>query len=109
MGSEMCIRDSPEPERRVALLRKIASVAANQLSALDRAIDAQARALKQDPALADTRFELEQLAEQSGAWGEVIRIYQEVAASLDDAVLARDYWMRLALSLIHISEPTRPY
>ena len=86
----------PEPERRVALLRKIASVAANQLSALDRAIDAQARALKQDPALADTRFELEQLAEQSGAWGEVIRIYQEVAASLDDAVLARDYWMRLA-------------
>lgn len=93
---EILALSDADPERRVSLLRKIASVAANQLRALDRAIDAQARALKQDPALPDTRLELEQLAEQSGAWPEVIRIYQEIAAGLDDAALARDYWMRLA-------------
>lgn len=93
---EILAQADPDPERKVALLRKIASVAANQLGALDRAIDAQARALKQDPALADTRLELEQLAEQSGAWNEVIRIYQEIGGALDDAALARDYWMRLA-------------
>lgn len=85
-----------DSEKKVALLRKIASVAATQLRALDRAIDAQARALKEDPSLMDTRYELEQLADQSGAWPEVIRIYQGIAAGLDDATLARDYWMRLA-------------
>ncbi len=91
----LAVSDS-DPSARVQLLRKIALVAANQLGALDRAIDAQARALKEDPALPDSRLELEQLAEAASAWDKVIAIYSDVAAGLDDPVLARDYWMRLA-------------
>lgn len=85
-----------DTERRVQLLRKIAFVAANQLGALDRALDAQARALKEDPTLPDSRLELEQLAESANAWDSLISIYNDIAGGLSDPALARDYWMRLA-------------
>jgi tetratricopeptide (TPR) repeat protein len=84
------------PERRVALLRKIAATAASQLGALDRALDAQARALREDPSLSESRAELEDLAAAAQAWPTLISIYSTVAAELTDAVLARDYWLRLA-------------
>jgi tetratricopeptide (TPR) repeat protein len=83
-------------ERRVYLLRKIAATAANQLGSLDRALDAQARALKEDPSQGDTLLELEHLAGQAGAWDKLRGIYNEVAGSLDEPALARQYWMRLA-------------
>jgi tetratricopeptide (TPR) repeat protein len=93
---EILAESDSELERRVSLLRKIASTASNQLQDVSRALGAQARALKQDPALADSRVELEYLAEQAGAWDHLISIYNEVAAGLDDPALAREYWMRLA-------------
>lgn len=93
---EILAAGDAETERKVALLRKIAFVAAERLRALDRALDAQARALKEDPSLADSRLELEQLAEQAGAWDQLIKIYNEVAGGLSDPDLARQYWMRLA-------------
>src|SRR5450432_4215507 len=83
-------------ERRVSLLRKIAATAANQLGSLDRALDAQARALKEDPSQGETLLELEHLAGQAGAWDKLRGIYNEVAGSLDEPALARQYWMRLA-------------
>ena len=83
-------------ERRVYLLRKIAATAANNLGSLDRALDAQARALKEDPSQSDTLLELEQLAGQAGAWDKLRGIYNQVAGSLDEPALARQYWMRLA-------------
>ncbi|MEO7037108.1 MAG: tetratricopeptide repeat protein [Polyangiaceae bacterium] len=85
-----------EVERRVYLLRKIAATAANQLGSLDRALSAQARALKEDPSQGDTLLELEHLAGQAGAWDKLRGIYNEVAGSLDEPALARQYWMRLA-------------
>jgi golgin subfamily B member 1 len=101
-----------EPERRVSLLRKIAAVAGSQLGALDRAIDAQARALKEDPSLAESRLELEQLASHAQAWDKLISIYNEVAAGLHDPALAREYWMRLAAieeQLGKVSEAAQSY
>ncbi|HWZ88181.1 MAG TPA: tetratricopeptide repeat protein, partial [Polyangiaceae bacterium] len=83
-------------ERRVLLLRKIAATAANQLGSLDRALNAQARALKEDPSQGETLLELEHLAEQAGAWDKLRGIYNEVAGSLSEPALARQYWMRLA-------------
>jgi tetratricopeptide (TPR) repeat protein len=85
-----------ERGRRVVLLRKIAAVAARQLGAVERALDAQARAVKEDPTLADSRFELEELAERASAWDQLIAIYNDIAAGLSDPELAREYWMRLA-------------
>ncbi len=83
-------------ERRVYLLRKIAATAANQLGSLDRALDAQARALKEDPSQGETLLELEHLAGQAGAWDKLRGIYNQVAGSLREPALARQYWMRLA-------------
>src|SRR3712207_6865158 len=59
-----------EPERRVQLLRKIAQTAALRIGALDRALEAQARALKEDPSLAETQEELEALAQRASARSE---------------------------------------
>jgi tetratricopeptide (TPR) repeat protein len=93
---EILARATPDVERRVALLRKISATAAGRLGAVDRALDAQARALQCDPTLADARAELEDLAEQAGAWEAVVSIYHGIASSLEDAALARAYWLRLA-------------
>jgi tetratricopeptide (TPR) repeat protein len=93
---EILVAAEGECERRVALLRKISMTAASQLEDLEAAIDAQARALKEDPSLPDSRIELEGLAEQAQAWEKLIGIFREIAQSVQDSVLARDYWMRLA-------------
>ncbi|HSN99926.1 MAG TPA: tetratricopeptide repeat protein, partial [Candidatus Nanopelagicales bacterium] len=81
---------------RVSLLRKVARAAAENLQDLGRAFDAQARALKDDPSHPDTRAELEALAAQAGAWDKLDGIFSEIAESLSDTRLSREYWMRLA-------------
>src|SRR6478736_1248054 len=93
---EILAASDSQVERRVFLLRKIAATSANQLGSLDRALDAQARALKEDPAQGETLLELEQLAGQAGAWDKLRTIYNDVAGSLDEPALARQYWMRFA-------------
>ncbi|MBK8941678.1 MAG: tetratricopeptide repeat protein [Polyangiaceae bacterium] len=82
--------------RRVGLLRKVGRVAAENLEDLPKAIDALARALREDPTSNETLVELEQLAGQAGAWDRLETILSEIAESLGDPQLARSYWMRLA-------------
>ncbi|WP_197041054.1 tetratricopeptide repeat protein [Chondromyces apiculatus] len=81
---------------RVSLLRKVAQTAAENLGDLNRAFDAQARALRDDPSHADTRAELEDLAGRANAWDRLDGIFGDIAESLSDARLSREYWMRLA-------------
>ena len=93
---EILAAAEPEAAGRVALLRKVARTADENLNDLGRAFDAQARALKDDPSNPETRAELEVLAEKSGAWDKLDVIFGEIAGALSDARLAREYWMRLA-------------
>jgi tetratricopeptide (TPR) repeat protein len=93
---EILAESAEDSDRKVTILRKVASIAANQLGAIDRAIAAQARALKEDPSVADSRDELEAFAEQANAWDVLIGIYSDVASGLSDPELARLYWLRLA-------------
>jgi tetratricopeptide (TPR) repeat protein len=93
---EILAKTGDDTERRVMLLRKIGATAATQLGQLDRAIDALARAVNEDPASLEARQELEVLAQHAGAWDRLIEIYAGVAGDLSDAELARQYWMRLA-------------
>ncbi|HWP10151.1 MAG TPA: tetratricopeptide repeat protein [Polyangiaceae bacterium] len=93
---EILAKTSDDVERKVGLLRKIGATAATQLGQLDRAIEALARAVREDPANADSRRELEVLAGHAGAWDRLIQIYASVAQDLHDPALAREYWMRLA-------------
>lgn len=90
------LASTEEPEARVVLLRKIATVLGTRLNATDRALEAQARALKEDPSVAASQIELEAIASRTGAWDQLVRIYRDVARSLTEPTLARDYWMRLA-------------
>lgn len=82
-------------ESRVSLLRKVAMVASENLGDLPKAIEAQARALKEDPSSTDALRELEQLAASADAWDRLDQILSEIAENLDDPQLARAYWMRL--------------
>jgi golgin subfamily B member 1 len=82
--------------RRVQLERKVARIAVDALGDLNLAFEAQARALKDDPSLAESRTELERLAGEANAWDKLDAIFEEIADGLADAMLARDYWMRLA-------------
>ncbi len=86
----------PDLEKRVALKRKAARISSERVNDPAHAFAVLASALRDDPALAETRDEIERIAEGSGAQTELVALYGELAASLTDALLARDYWMRIA-------------
>ncbi len=83
-------------EKRVALKRKAARISAERVNDFKHAFTVLASALRDDPALAETRDDIERIAEASGAQRELVSLYSELAESLTDAALARDYWLRLA-------------
>ncbi len=93
---EILASGASDAARGVELLRKVAGVAGTQLGHLERAVEAQARALRLDPTQSETREELESYAEQAGALDRLSAIYAEVAGGLKLPELAREYWMRLA-------------
>jgi len=83
-------------EKRVALKRKAARISAERINDFKHAFAALASALRDDPALAETRDEIERIAESSGAQRELVALYGELAETITDASLARDYWLRIA-------------
>ena len=85
-----------DSDRRVALLRKIARVSNEQLGDHLRAFSALSKALREQPAHAATRAEIENIAELSTTWKALTDLYDEIAEGMTDAHLARGYWMRSA-------------
>jgi tetratricopeptide (TPR) repeat protein len=83
-------------DRRVALKRKAARIGAERTNDSEHAFVVLASALRDDPALAETRDEIESIAAASGAERQLVALYTELASSLEDAALARDYWLRIA-------------
>jgi tetratricopeptide (TPR) repeat protein len=83
-------------EKRVALKRKAARIGAQRVNDPKAAFSVLASALKDDPSLADTRDEIEKIAESSAAQRELVTLYEDLAENLTDAALARDYWLRIA-------------
>ncbi len=101
---EILAAASEDGPRKVALLRKIGMTAAMQLGQTDPALDALARAVREDPSNGEARAELEALAQRANAWDRLITIYGGVAEKLDDPSLARDYWLRLAAIEEHLGK-----
>src|SRR5262249_5760728 len=93
---EILGNNEADPDKRVALKRKAARIAAERLSDGKQAFEVLSSALRDDPSLADTRDEIEAIAQGSGAQRELVSLYAELAENLNDAVLARDYWLRIA-------------
>lgn len=85
-----------EIDEQVELLRKLSATWAQHLGSAEKAIDAQARAVRVAPDNDDARLELEDLAEQSQALPKLAQIFATVAGSLEDQGLALDYWIRVA-------------
>lgn len=85
-----------DPDRRVALLRKIARVSSEMLQDHARAFKALSKGLTEQPAHAETRAELEHIAEASTSWKALTELYDQIAEGLTDAQLSRSYWMRSA-------------
>jgi tetratricopeptide (TPR) repeat protein len=92
---EILARSEEDPARRVALLRKIGRTAADALNDPARAFQAAARALREDPTNIESRSELEGYAQRAQLWDQLDLTLQEIASSLTEPQLARDYWMRL--------------
>ncbi|MBI4956957.1 MAG: tetratricopeptide repeat protein [Myxococcales bacterium] len=93
---EILVTAEQEVEPRVALLRKIALTAAEQVNDLKRAFDAESRALADAPDNAQVRKELEMFAEQANDHARLAEVFSRIAEGLADQTLAREYWMRLA-------------
>ncbi len=109
---EILAASTDQEERQVALQRKIAGVAAHHVNDLNRAIEAEAKALATDPTHEDTRAELEHFVEDAGAWSRLVEIYSGIASQLSDVALARDYLMRLASieeRLEHVEQAAAAY
>jgi tetratricopeptide (TPR) repeat protein len=85
-----------DPAKRVQRKRKIARISAEATGDFAGAFAALAAALKEDPAMLETRAEIERVAEASSAQAKLVALYDEIAGGLTDFVLARDYWMRRA-------------
>jgi tetratricopeptide (TPR) repeat protein len=83
------------PAQRVSLRRKIARIGSSSLSDFDRSFHALATALREDPAQSETRFEIEQVAEASDGWKKLVSVYKDIAEGLNDAQLAREYWLKV--------------
>lgn len=92
---EILAASEGDVQRRVQLKRKIARICTQALSDHPRAFEALAAALRDEPALAETRFEIEQVADASGSWQKLVALYEQIAGELSDAQLAREYWMKV--------------
>ena len=93
---EILSASEPNLERRVSLKRKAARIGAERVNDSGQAFAVLASALRDDPSLVDTRDEIERIAHASGAQRELVTLYGELAEGLSDALLARDYWFRIA-------------
>jgi tetratricopeptide (TPR) repeat protein len=85
-----------EPERRLEILTKAGEVCQAQLGDAGRAFDTFARALRGNPASADTLARLEALAAELDRWKDVVAVLGELAASVEDRDLGRALWIRTA-------------
>jgi tetratricopeptide (TPR) repeat protein len=85
-----------ELERRVGLKRKAARISAERIGDAKHAFEVLASALRDDPSVAATRDEIENIAVGAGAQRPLVALYTEIANALSDTALARDYWLRIA-------------
>ncbi len=93
---EILSASESDVQKRVQLQRKIARISGQSVNDFARAFTALAAALKDEPGMAETRHEIEQVADVSDAWPKLVALYEEIAEGLSDAELARDYWMKVA-------------
>lgn len=80
---------------RAGLLRQVAEVFEGKIGDLPRAFTALTAALREDPADSGALDRAEKLAEDTGAWAELVGDMAQVAGEIEDKEIAAGYWTRL--------------
>jgi tetratricopeptide (TPR) repeat protein len=83
-------------EERIAILAQIAEAHEIGLDAPERAYDALARALREDPLQADVQSQIERLARALGKMDALVGEYQGLVSSVDDSELRSALYHKIA-------------
>ncbi|HEV7558226.1 MAG TPA: tetratricopeptide repeat protein, partial [Kofleriaceae bacterium] len=93
---EVMVANNDDPTQRVELLHRIARLQEQAIGNANKAFDAHARALRDDPGHAQTLGHLERLAEVTGTWEPVAKLYQTESEKSLDVPRQVDLLTRLA-------------
>src|SRR5260370_36559211 len=93
---EIQVRRSEDAARRVELLHQMAQLYEDAAGDLGAAFATLERALAVDPSNEETQQQLDRLARASGRFGELARVFEELAEQIDDATLASALYMTSA-------------
>ncbi|RMG99750.1 MAG: tetratricopeptide repeat protein [Deltaproteobacteria bacterium] len=97
-----------EPAEKIRLLHQIGELYEILGDKLEAAFDAYARALKEDPANADTQQRLESLAQQSGRYEGLVELYEQVADEVVDDALKIQMLTKVAqLAETALADPSK--
>ena len=99
---EVQVRHEEDPVRRIELLHGLAELYDVQLEQPERAFDAYARALPEDPSDERTIEALESLAERLGAWDRLAALYDQQVEALREE--GGDLLVDLALRAARVHE-----
>jgi tetratricopeptide (TPR) repeat protein len=99
---EVMVVHAEDGLRRIELLHKIADICERRIENGRAAFLAQGRALREDSAREDTLAALERLAEQTGAWDDLARLYDEEVDKILEP--ARQVAMLLRQARVHEEE-----
>lgn len=87
---------SDDPEERLRLLTKIGEVYGSQLQDPDKAFEAYAEALTEQPGSEETLARLEMIAVSEDSFPQLVELLGRLAAAADDPELRRALWMKSA-------------
>jgi tetratricopeptide (TPR) repeat protein len=93
---EIMVSQSLDPAERVALLHRVAEIYEVAVDSPEKAFDALGRALLEDPSQAETQVRLDKLAQQLGAYKELVERYRSAAQDLVDERLRTQLLFKVA-------------
>jgi tetratricopeptide (TPR) repeat protein len=105
---EVQVGDSDDPDRRVELLHRIATLLEHKQDERDEAFDTLARALRDGVENGHTLEELYRLADDLGGWERLVGVFREQAEVENDPDVRRDLLTRAAdVYLEELDEPSQ--
>lgn len=93
---EVLAAGSSDPERTLELLTKVGEVCGTQIGDQARAFDAFGRAFRVMPESFETLQRIELLALEQDRWGDMVKLVEELGASVSDPDLSRTLWLKAA-------------
>ncbi|MEZ4433356.1 MAG: tetratricopeptide repeat protein [bacterium] len=93
---EIRLEETADPEARGGLLEQIGTLHVERTADIERAFDAFARLLREQPSSAKAIAQLHTLAEAADGWEVLAELIEQVLPDVRDDALARDLLARLA-------------